>query len=136
MDASGRCSNSRALVLAALFVTGCVEELDPLTGTSSLRVELDSPTATGTEDDRLDDAALPDRGCKPAEVAFGEFPTRVSRVRAQELDRHLAGAARALDDRSLVDVADQGGKAAPEAELGCFLGHRGPLLSLAASGRL
>jgi hypothetical protein len=38
------------------LASGCVDQLDPLTGTTSLEVTLVSPTDTGTIDERLDDA--------------------------------------------------------------------------------
>jgi len=80
----------------------------------------------GPHHDRLDDAALADRRGEAGEVG-PEALARVARVRAQELDRHLAGAARPLDDGAVVaDVADQRGEAAPEAEFGRFFGHGSP----------
>jgi len=63
MAASNPSSNRRCLgagmVLAACALAGasaCTETLDPIEGTTSLRVELLSPTDTGGLDDRLDDS--------------------------------------------------------------------------------
>ena len=62
MDASGRSSSSRRLwcaaaALAIAGAAGCVDERDPITGTTSFRVVLVSPDDPGTEDDRLADEA-------------------------------------------------------------------------------
>ena len=62
MVASARSSSRRAAAPAALALlvalgAGCTEELEPLTGTSSLRVELVSPADPGSLDDRLGDEA-------------------------------------------------------------------------------
>ena len=51
-----RYSNS-ALALAALLAAGCEDQLPPLEGTTSLRVELLAPTDTGSPSDRLADDA-------------------------------------------------------------------------------
>lgn len=51
LSSSRRSGTALLLVLA----TGCVEELDPLTGTTSIEVTLVSPADTGTVDDRLGD---------------------------------------------------------------------------------
>ena len=49
------------------------------------------------------------------ELDVGEFPPRIARIGADELDRHAALIAPALDRRRLVaDVADQRRKAASE----------------------
>lgn len=44
------------LVVAALLLTACVEELPPIEGTASLRIEVISPTDLGSEEARLPDA--------------------------------------------------------------------------------
>lgn len=54
MDAFARFSSSLLLVAASLGA-GCVDELEPIEGTSSLRVELLEPAETGSVDDRLGD---------------------------------------------------------------------------------
>lgn len=41
--------------LLAVLAGGCVEELDPIAGTTSLEVTLIAPTETGSVDDRLED---------------------------------------------------------------------------------
>jgi hypothetical protein len=55
MAASARRSSSALLALAGL--AGCVETLPPLTGTTSLSIELITPTAPGSFDERLPDTA-------------------------------------------------------------------------------
>lgn len=50
-------SASIALALVALATAACVEELDPLSGTTSLAVELLSPAETGSVSQRLPDEA-------------------------------------------------------------------------------
>jgi hypothetical protein len=46
-----------AVLLCLLAAAGCEETLDPITGTTSLQVELIAPADPGSEDERLDDAA-------------------------------------------------------------------------------
>ncbi len=53
----------------------------------------------GADDDRLDDAALLDRGGELVELRVVEALARVARIGAQELDRRLARAARDLGMR-------------------------------------
>ena len=73
--------------------------------------------------DRLDDAALPDRGRKLVELGVGEIAPRVARIGLDEFDRRLARMARALDDLGfLADVADQRGKPAAQSRSAVF-GH-------------
>ncbi len=56
MAAFARYSSS-ALALGAVLAAGCVEDLPPIEGTTSLRVDLISPTDPGSFDSRLDDDA-------------------------------------------------------------------------------
>lgn len=59
MDGFARSSSRYAVALLTTLpaLSACVEELPPLTGTTSLRVELVSPTELGSDDDRLADDA-------------------------------------------------------------------------------
>lgn len=57
MDVSGRYLNRLGLALWCVALGGCVDELAPLEGTSSLAIEIASPTELGSEDNRVDDAA-------------------------------------------------------------------------------
>lgn len=56
MGVFARYSSSLAVALA-VFAAGCVEELPPVEGTTSLRIDVTSPADGGEPDDRLDDAA-------------------------------------------------------------------------------
>src|SRR3954462_7641462 len=73
----------------------------PLAGNDLVSVR---QAGNGPNDDRLHDPALADRCSQAAEVAFGKLLARISRIRAEKLDRHLAGAAAALDN--LLFVSD------------------------------
>ena len=55
MAASGRCSSRALLAIALAAAAGCVDERAPISGTTSLAVELVDPADPGSEDDRLDD---------------------------------------------------------------------------------
>ena len=69
----------------------------------------------GANQHRLDDAALPDRRGQLLEFGVVEALARIARVRAQELDRRLAGAARERDSLRFVRRgAEQSGEPAPE----------------------
>ncbi len=61
MAGFARCSSSHAAVVAFALLwlgsAGCVSDRDPITGTTSLRVELTSPTDLGSIDSRLADTA-------------------------------------------------------------------------------
>ena len=74
----------------------------------------------GTNDDRLDDAARPDRFGKLGKRLFLEDPSRLAGVRLDPGDRdHLHRSAprsgAAVDRRLLGDLAEQGGEAAAKA---------------------
>lgn len=56
MAAFAPSSSRRVIALLAVLAGGCVDELDPITGTTSLEVTLVAPTETGSVDERLDDA--------------------------------------------------------------------------------
>lgn len=101
-----------ASVLAGLVLAaGCTEELDPIEGTTSLRVELISPSDTGSVDSRLDSSVR-------------ELVIEVSALDAQaELDtgfsgtvdvysHYLGGLTPDLDDRPLATVAIENGQSA------------------------
>jgi hypothetical protein len=58
MDAFARCSSRAAAVALGLaLAASCVDDLPPIEGTTSFRVDLVSPVDPGSEDDRLDDDA-------------------------------------------------------------------------------
>ncbi len=50
-------NSSLAAIAALLLCIGCSETLDPITGTTSIKVDLVSPTSGGAADDRLPDTA-------------------------------------------------------------------------------
>lgn len=56
MDVFARYS-SRVVLVAAVLAAGCVEQLPPLEGTTSLQIDVISPTSTGDANNRLPDSA-------------------------------------------------------------------------------
>lgn len=56
MDGSARFSSGAGVALLVMLGGGCVDELPPIEGTSSLRVEVVSPADLGSESSRLDDS--------------------------------------------------------------------------------
>src|SRR4051794_31154190 len=93
----------------------------PLAGNDLVSVR---QAGNGPNDDRLHDPALADRCSQAAEVAFGKLLARISRIRAEKLDRHLAGAAAALDNLLFVsDIADQRREPPPEPRPRLFRHH-------------
>jgi hypothetical protein len=54
---AGFVRSSSSLVVVALALAGCVEELPPIEGTTSIAVELEAPADPGAFDDRLPDDA-------------------------------------------------------------------------------
>ncbi len=94
----------------------------PLAGDDLVGVGL---AANRTHQNRLENPLLLDRGRKLLELFLGIGLARIARVGFQELDRHAALAARALDRGALVaDVADQRGKS-PAQSRAMFVGHVG-----------
>ena len=82
--------------------------------------------AHGAHQDRLDDAALADRGRELVELGLGEMAARIARIGLEEFDRHALLAARALERGGLVaDVADQRRQPAAEPRP-CFVRHCAP----------
>jgi hypothetical protein len=80
-------------------------------------------------DDRLNNAALSDGGRKLVEILLCEALAGIARIRPQELDRHLALPAAALDHAHLVaDVADERRETASQAGSCRFFGHEPSLL--------
>ncbi len=88
-DASDRSSSrplrGAALVLAAAAAAGCVDERAPLSGTTSLAVELVDPGDPGTQDERLDDEARAVTLSVTALDAQGEVDESFSR----QVDLHV-----------------------------------------------
>lgn len=109
MDASGRSSSRRALArlagaaALALAAVGCVDERDPIEGTTSLAVELVSPADPGTEDDRLADDARAVTLSVSALDAQGEVDTDFTRS-VQLYVHYLGGLTPELGTTPLVRV--------------------------------
>src|SRR6185369_6522363 len=79
--------------------------------------------------DRLDDAALADRGGELVELGFREGAARIARIGFDEFDRHAALTALALEHRGFVaDIADQRRQSAAEPRLSVFVDHHESLL--------
>ena len=75
-DVFARCSSSALLLL--LVAGGCVDELAPLEGTTSLRVEVTAPADLGSDNARLDDSVRDIVVTVTAIDAHGEVDTGFS----------------------------------------------------------
>jgi hypothetical protein len=100
--------------------------------------DLEVVGAAGAHHDRLDDAALADRGGQFGELGVGEQLARIARIGAHVFDRHLALAARhALVRLRLgANVADQRSETATQSRTCCVVGHGGVLRTHACCSQL
>jgi hypothetical protein len=118
MDASGRSSSRRALARLApaaalvLAAGGCVDERDPIEGTTSLAVELVSPEDPGTEDDRLADGARAVTIAVSALDAQGEVDPDFTRS-VQLYVHYLGGLTPELGATPLVRIDVEAGQSQP-----------------------
>lgn len=91
---------------------GCVEELDPIEGTTSLAVTLGIPEDPGTEDDRLDD----DARAVTLQVSAVDAQNQLDEGFSGEVDvfvHYLGGLTPSLGEEPLLSVDVEDGTSAP-----------------------
>jgi hypothetical protein len=118
---AGFARSSSSLVIAALALVGCVEELPPLEGVTSIKVELRAPADPGTFDDRLPDTE------RTVEVGLSAFDTtnQVAADFSATLDvyaHYLGGLTPELGEAPLATVQMNGGAAELTVELPTVFG--------------
>jgi hypothetical protein len=134
MGASGRCS-SRTILAAALVVTlaACVDERAPISGTTSLAVELIDPADPGSEDERLNDLSRSVTISVSALDAQGELDEGFS-ASVEVYAHYLGGLSPDLGDDPLISVELEDGQS-DEVELELPLVYGATFLWVEDGGR-